>query len=57
MAIPRKPNSWPLKGKIPNTVEAELSPIKEVSTTDPQDAQPTPNRLVATPRRDTPISR
>lgn len=55
MLIPTKPNSCPLKGKNPSTAVADPKPINDVKTTDPHDAQPTPNILVATPKTDIPI--
>lgn len=54
--MPTKPNSCPRNGNIPNTVVAVPNPIKEVRTTDPHDAHPTPSKLVATPAKETPIS-
>lgn len=35
---------------------ADPSPTSEVKTTDPHDAQPTPNKLAVTPASETPIS-
>ena len=56
MAMPTIPNSCPLNGSTPKTVVAEPNPMSEVNTTEPHEAQPTPNKLVATPTKDTPIS-
>lgn len=56
IAIPKKPNSCPLNGSIPITVVAVPNPIREVKSTEPHDAHPTPSKLVAIPAKDTPIS-
>ena len=56
MITPANPNSCPLNGNIPRTVVADPTPIREVKTTDPHDAQPTPIRLVIIPAKETPIS-
>ena len=56
MAMQTKPNSCPLNGNTPKTVVAEPNPISEVNTTEPHEAQPTPNKLVTTPIKDTPKS-
>jgi len=54
--MPTNPNSCPRNGNIAKTIVAELNPMIDVKTTDPQDAHPTPNKLVATPAKDTPQS-
>ena len=52
--MPTNPNSCPLSGNTVKTVVAELNPMIDVKTTDPQDAHPTPNKLVAMPAKETP---
>lgn len=56
MIMPANPNSCPLNGNTPKTVVADPIPIRDVKTTDPHDAQPTPIRLVIIPAKETPIS-
>ena len=54
--MPANPNSCPLNGITFNTAVADPIPIREVKTTDPHDAQPTPIRLVTIPTKEAPIS-
>ena len=52
--MPTNPNSCPRNGNIAKTIVVEPNPMSDVKTTDPQDAHPTPNKLVAMPAKETP---